>query len=130
MNEEEKKIQEATEKGTDLPEFREDIKAYALLFKGLAEEDETMPAFSASFAEKVADRIEERALVKITYKEYALKVAAVFLFIIASAIAVAAAGAAPAVLESLSSAKWYILITALLLLVIDFADKKLVKKVI
>lgn len=130
MNEEEKKIQEAAEKGTDLPEFREDIKAYALLFKGLTEEDETMPAFSASFAEKVADRIEQRAVIKITYKEYALKVAAIFLFILMAAIAVGAAGVAPSVLESLSSAKWYILITAFLLLIIDFADNKLVKKVI
>lgn len=130
MNEEEKKIQEAAEKGIDLPEYRDDLKAYKLLFKGLAEEDDSMPAFSASFAGRIADRIEERAIVKITYREYAFKVAAVFLFILCAAIAVVAAGVAPTVLDSLSSAKWYILLTTLLLLIIDFADKKLVKKVI
>lgn len=130
MSEEEKRIQEAAEKGIDIPEFQEDIKAYQLLFKGLAKEDENTPVFSTSFAEKVADRIEKRAIAKISYKEYALKITAVFLFIIAAAIALIAAGVAPDILDSLASIKWYILTAALLLAIIDFADKKLVKKVI
>lgn len=130
MNEEEKRIQAAAELGKEIPEFQEDIKAYQLLFKELAKEGENMPVFSTSFAEKVADRIEEKAIAKISYKEYVLKMAAVLLFIIAAAIALVAAGVAIDILDSLASIKWYILTAALLLAIIDFADKKLVKKVI
>ena len=130
MSKKEKKIQEAVEKGFNIPEQQESIKAYQLLFSALEKEDNSMPRLSSSFADKVADRIEERGIARISFKEYVWKAAVLLLFLLSALIALFVVDADTKIFESLASIKWYIILTAFLLFIIDFADKKWVKKVI
>ena len=130
MSQEEKRIQETAERGASLPDHQQDVHAYQLLFKELKKEDADMPALSPFFAENIARKITEKEIARESLKEYVLKVIGLCLFVIAAVIAVVSAGVAQDIIAGLAAFKWYILIASVLLIGIDFADRKFVKKVI
>ncbi len=131
MNDKERKIQEAAEKGIEDLENAGDIKMYQLLYKGIKQQSaDPTQVFSADFAAKITSRITEKAAAKAYRQEYWIKTLGLLGILVLSIISLLSFDLYDRLSANFKGLQWYLLLGIVLFLAIEFLDKKFVRKTI
>lgn len=131
MNDKEQEIQEAAEKGLEVPENAHDVQMYQLLYEGLKNEQiASAPAFAENFAKKVSERIVQEAAEKTMREEYIWKVAGFLAIISLSLFGLLYFSLFENIVSSFPAFKWSLLLAIALYIGIEYFDKRFVKKTV